>query len=150
MIDIAQNELPNSVPPQRGYEALIGMLNWVMPLDLERALQVLVDTFYNKVCKQCMPKVQSPENIDFRTRYTSLPSPDAAAEVNCAEHFPFDTVLLRPLSLVDQPKPGDASLVKQGEQSEGALSTRKPGLLWDVVIHSERQPMCQTFQAKFG
>ena len=53
LIDIVQSELPHSVPPQRGYEALIGMLNWVMPLDLERALRVLVGTFYSKVCKQC-------------------------------------------------------------------------------------------------
>jgi len=74
LIDIVQNVLPNSVPPQRGYEALIGMLNWVMPLDLERALRVLVDTFYSKVCKQCMPAVQSPEYIDFRTRFTAAVS----------------------------------------------------------------------------
>jgi hypothetical protein len=101
LIDIVQSELPHSVPPQRGYEALIGMLNWVMPLDLERALRVLVGTFYSQVCKQCMPAVQTPEYIDFRTRYTSLLSADSKAATNFAEHFPFDEVLLRPLSLGD-------------------------------------------------
>jgi hypothetical protein len=149
LIDIVQSELPHSVPPQRGYEALIGMLNWVMPLDLERALRVLVGTFYSKVCKQCMPAVQFPEYIDFRTRFTSLPTSDSGADANYAEHFPFDEVLLRPLSLEDQPRLGGASLARQGEPSEGALGSNKLGLLRDVVIHSERQSMCQTFQAKF-
>ena len=56
LIDIVQSELPHSVPPQRGYEALIGMLNWVMPLDMERTLRVLIDTFYTKVGKKCVPE----------------------------------------------------------------------------------------------
>jgi hypothetical protein len=105
MIDLVQRELPHCVPPQRGYEALVGMLHWVMPLDLERALGVLLDTFYSTVCKQGMPAVQTPEYVDFRTRYASLPAGDAKPEADFAEHFPFDEVLLRPLGSDERPQP---------------------------------------------
>lgn len=33
-----------------GYEALIGMLKWAMPIDPERTLSVLLSTLYSKVC----------------------------------------------------------------------------------------------------
>jgi hypothetical protein len=102
LIDKVQGELPHRVPPQRGYEALIGMLNWVMPLDVERALSVLLRTFYSKICKQCMPVVQTPEYIDFRTRYTPLLPGDITGDSDFVEHFPFDQVLLRPLSPEDR------------------------------------------------
>lgn len=105
LIDLLQNELPHSVPPQRGYEALIGMLNWVMPLDLERTLKVLIDTFYCKVGKKCLPEVQTPEYVEFRTRYSSLLGGDAKAAANFSEHYPFDQVLLRPLSADDGSAP---------------------------------------------
>jgi hypothetical protein len=96
-----QNELPNSVPPQRGYEALIGMLNWVMPFDIERTLTVLIDTFYSRVGKVCVPAIQTPEYIEFRTRYPTLLLGDTDSSTSYAEHYPFDEVLLRPLGLED-------------------------------------------------
>jgi hypothetical protein len=104
LISIVENELPHRVPPQRGYEALIGLLNWVMPLDVERTLGVLLNTFYSKVCKQCMPLVQTPEYVDFRTRYATLLAGDPSAGADLAEHFPFDSVLLRPLSAEERPQ----------------------------------------------
>lgn len=67
----------------------MGMLNWVIPLNMERALRVLVDTFYSKVAKKCIPVIQSTEYIEFRTRYTSLLS-DYHEGKNFMEHYPFD------------------------------------------------------------
>lgn len=99
LIDILQNVLPNTVPPQRGYEALIGMLHWAMPLDMERTLRVLMDTFYSKVGKVCVPSIQTPEHVEFRTRYAPVLKGDTEATANFHEHYPFDEALLRPLSV---------------------------------------------------
>jgi hypothetical protein len=74
-----------------------------MPLDVERALEVLLNTFYNKICKECLPKVQTPEYIDFRTRYATILSADPSAGTDLADHFPFDSVLLHPLSSEEKP-----------------------------------------------
>lgn len=150
LIDIVQNELPNSVPPQRGYEALIGMLNWVMPLDMERTLRVLIDTFYSKVGKVCVPNIQTPEYIEFRTRYTTLLQGDSEASTNFAEHYPFDEILLRPLCIDDgssQEKDTEDD-VAEGDDSSGLAS--KCGLLRDIVIKGEKKPMCHSFKATFA
>jgi len=141
LLDIVQGVLPHSVPPQRGYEALIGMFHWVMPLDLRRALRVLVDTFYSKVCKQCMPAVQTPEYVDFRTRCTSLAADGTPAGSTFAEHFPFDAVLLRPLGSGDQPLQREGSPPGQAESRASALTASKAGLLRSVVVQCEREPM---------
>jgi hypothetical protein len=50
LIKMMVNELPTFVPPRRGYDAIIGMFNWVMPLDLNRSLVASIDTFYKKIC----------------------------------------------------------------------------------------------------
>lgn len=147
LIEIVQNELPHSVPPQKGYETLIGMLNWVMPLDIERTLAVLVDTFYTTVCKECMPAVQTPEYVDFRTRYTSQLAGDPATAGNFAQHYPFDRALFRPLSMEDKSKSDGSALSKQEES--GVTLPNKTGLLRNVVIHQEKQPLCHTFRAVF-
>jgi hypothetical protein len=55
LIDFVENELPYSIPPQYGYEAIIGMLHWVMPVNAEKTLKVLFETFYSKVTMQCVP-----------------------------------------------------------------------------------------------
>jgi hypothetical protein len=44
------DELPTFIPPRRGYDAIIGMLNWIMPLDLNRSLIASIDTFYKRIC----------------------------------------------------------------------------------------------------
>lgn len=149
LIDIVQNELPHSVPPQRGYEALIGMLNWVMPLDMERALRVLVDTFYTKVGKKCVPEAQKPEYIEFRTRYDSLLPSDTKAIANFSEHFPFDQVLLRPLSVEDVSAAETSSNNKDEDADIGSATASKVGLLRGVLIQSTKQSMCHTFKAAF-
>ena len=120
MIDIVQSELPHSVPPQRGYEALIGMFNWVMPLDMERSLRVLFDTFYSKVSKKCVPEVQTPEYVEFRTRHASLLSSDSKLATNFSEHYPFDQVLLRPLSIEESTTSEGGSKDKEDEVDEGS------------------------------
>lgn len=105
LIDLLQNLLPITVPPQRGYEALMGMLHWVMPLDMERTLRVLTDTFYSKVGKVCVPSIQTPEYIEFRTRYAPVLKGDTEATADFNEHYPFDEVILRPLSVKDSSAP---------------------------------------------
>jgi len=35
-----------------GYEALIGMMKWAMPIDTERTLDVVLQTLYNKLIKK--------------------------------------------------------------------------------------------------
>jgi hypothetical protein len=117
LIDIIETELPYNVPSQRGYEALIGMLTWVMPFDTEKTLRVLIDTFYSKVTKVCVQAIQTPEYVEFRTRYTAMLSLDS--EVNYSEHYPFDEVLLRPLSLEESSNSGENSQDKTTEGEDG-------------------------------
>jgi len=150
LIDIVQNELPQSVPPQRGYEALVGMFNWVMPLDMERSLTVLVGTFYSTVGKRCVPELQTPEYVEFRTRYSAMPQADAKAAANFAEHYPFDQVLLKPLS-TDEGARAEGSLRDEEDGArEGSATAQRWGLLRGVVIHSERQSMSHTYKATFA
>lgn len=51
-----------------GYNALVGMIKWAMPLDYQRVLDALVNTLYQKVCKDKINKLQTREVIQFRTR----------------------------------------------------------------------------------
>jgi hypothetical protein len=134
LIELVQDELPHSVPPRRGYEALIGMFNWVMPLDIERTLRVLFDTFYTRVSKQCVPAVQTPEYVEFRTRHAPLLSSNSKSTTNFSEHYPFDQVLLRPLSIEDGTKSDGSAREKQDEAEDGAIQASKSGLLRRVVI----------------
>lgn len=150
LIDIVQNELPQSVPPQRGYEALVGMLNWVMPLDMERTLRALIATFYSKVGKRCVPEVQTPEYVEFRTRYSTELQGDSRAATNFSEHYPFDQVLLRPLSIEEGSRSDSGPQDKEEDTEEGSATARRWGLLRGVVIHSERQSMSHTFKATFA
>jgi hypothetical protein len=150
LIDIVQNELPNSLPPQRGYEALIGMLHWVMPLDMERTLIVLFDTFYSKVGKICVPNIQTPEYIEFRTRYTSLLQGDSETNSSFAEHYPFDEALLRPLCVGDTASQERDAENDVAEGDEGAGLASKHGLLRDLVVKGEKKPMCHSFKATFS
>jgi hypothetical protein len=152
LIDIVQSVLPHSVPPQRGYEAIIGMLNWVMPLDVDRALRVLLSTFYKTVCKQCLPGVQTPEYIGFRTRHSLALQGEDNAETDLAEHFPFDQALLRPYSSDLKQKPEAGAGAKKEGIADRSEATSKKGLLRDVVItlSTDKPGMRQTFEAQFG
>lgn len=62
-INFVESVLPHAVPPARGYEAVIGMLSWAMPLDITSALEVMMRTLYLTVCKGCLPQVQTKEYI---------------------------------------------------------------------------------------
>lgn len=150
LIDIVQNELPHCVPPQRGYEALVGMFNWVMPLDMERSLAVLVGTFYSKVGKCCVPEVQTPEYVEFRTRYSTMPQGDPKAATNFSEHFPFDQVLLKPLSTDEGTRAEGGLPDEEDGAQEGSATAQRWALLRGVVIQSERQSMSHTFKATFA
>jgi hypothetical protein len=44
---VAIQQLPNKLTSWSGYEALIGMMKWAMPLNLEHTLDVLLETTYN-------------------------------------------------------------------------------------------------------
>ena len=120
-----------------------------MPLDMERTLRVLFDTFYSKVSKKCVPEVQTREYVEFRTRYPSLLSSDSNTATNFAEHYPFDQVLLRPLSVEERATSEGGPQDKEAEVDEGSAVVSKVGLLRGVVIHGEKASMRHTFKAKF-
>ena len=126
------------------------MLNWVIPLDVERSLKVLMETFYSKVAKKCVPQVQTAESIEFRTRYASFLSVDSKASTNFSEHYPFDQVLLRPLCTDDSLSSEDTRLEKEAEVDEAGVLATKLGLLKDVVVISEKNQMSHSYRATFG
>lgn len=97
-ISFVESVLPHSVPPVRGYEALIGMLSWAMPLDIFCALEVLMRTLYTTICKGCLPQVQTKEYIKIRTRLCALSAETQPDGTKAGDHFPLDQVLLKPLS----------------------------------------------------
>jgi hypothetical protein len=148
LIDFVQTVLPHTVPPQRGYEALIGMLSWAMPLNAERALEVLITTLYKTICKGCLPAVQTTEYVDFRTRFAPLAlAADTQSDPGRpADLFPFDEVLLRPLSSTS--RAADFPSSKGGRRDKSALGSED--LLKDVVIEHQAKGLIQTFIAKFG
>ena len=91
---MVQSELAVSMPPRRGYEAIIGMLNWVLPLYVERSMKVLLDTVFTKVCLERILSAQTPAAVSFRTRCARLLSTGSDSFL---DHFPFDQALIRPL-----------------------------------------------------
>lgn len=54
--------------PQKGVQALIGMLKWALPLDYKRTLEVLLEGLYTKIVMQRIKKAQTPAAIRYRTR----------------------------------------------------------------------------------
>ena len=50
-----------------GYEALIGIMKWAMPLDYQKAVDVLSETLIGRLAFDCVPGSQSAENIKWRT-----------------------------------------------------------------------------------
>lgn len=136
LINIIQTDLPYNVPPQKGYEALIGMLNWVMPFDIEKTLKILIDTFYSKLTKECIQGIQTPEYVEFRTRYTAMLSNDLDA--NFLEHYPFDEVLMRPLSNDDVQNNKENSQDKENDGENELEIPNRWGLIRDVVITCEK------------
>jgi len=70
--------LADSTKPQKGYNAVIGMLKYLLPLDFKRSLQVMLKQLSNVVCEK-VKKAQSVHAIKFRTRY------------KCGDCYPFDS-----------------------------------------------------------
>lgn len=50
------------------YDAVIGMLKWVLPLDYERTLNVLAQSLYKRVTLDKVAIAQTPTLVEFRTR----------------------------------------------------------------------------------
>ncbi len=94
LIEILVNELPTFIPPRKGYDAIMGMFNWIMPLDINRSLVTLIDTFYKKVCMSQIKLLQTPESITFRTRCSILLSNVQSPALNFLSHYPFDEALI--------------------------------------------------------
>jgi len=53
-------QLPNQIISFNGYEALIGMLKWALPMDTEKICDVAVET----LCKKVLPKIASGQTQD--------------------------------------------------------------------------------------
>ena len=80
--------LPETYTPVKGYEAIIGMLKWALPLDYQRTLDVLLDVFYRKVTIEKVKQAQTAEQVYFRTRCAAgLPATVRGAR----DVYPFDT-----------------------------------------------------------
>mmetsp|Transcript_9033 Transcript_9033/g.8473 ORF Transcript_9033/g.8473 Transcript_9033/m.8473 type:complete len:174 (-) Transcript_9033:3621-4142(-) len=60
------------------------MIKWVAPLKPEATFECLLDTLYSKICLSKLQHLQTPEYIQFRTRY----------QLNS---YPFDQFTYRPL-----------------------------------------------------
>jgi hypothetical protein len=146
LIVMVQSELAVSMPPRRGYEAIIGMLNWVLPLDVERSMKVLLDTLYTKVCLERIPSAQTPEAVSFRTRCATLLSTGSDSFL---DHFPFDQALLRPLG-PDEGRKTNSKVQKDSDEDNLSVQARKRHLLRDVVIISKKVAKCHIFRASFS
>lgn len=96
LLDQLTNDLVFSIPHQKGFETIIGLLNWVMPLDSERSVQVLLKCLYSTLAKECLASVQSDEYVSFRTRYAELLKTKGHSDYS--HHFPLDEHLLKPIS----------------------------------------------------
>ena len=51
-----------------GYEALIGMMKWAMPVDTERTLKSVLNILLNKLMSK-IKQAQTKEAVLYRTRY---------------------------------------------------------------------------------
>lgn len=60
--------IPDKMMTYSGYEALIGMLKWAIPINPEKTLSHLVRVLYSKICLKKLSVLQTPEYIRFRTR----------------------------------------------------------------------------------
>jgi hypothetical protein len=58
-----------------GYEALIGMVKWAVPINPEQTLQHLMKVLYSKICLKKVSVLQTPLYVRFRTRsgFNSFP-----------------------------------------------------------------------------
>lgn len=66
----------------KGYQTLIGLLKWAMPLDSKKSLSVTVQTLCNLVLQQ-IKDTQSPHHIAYRTRHMT----DSGSKCD----YPFDS-----------------------------------------------------------
>jgi hypothetical protein len=107
--------LPDTYTPVKGYEAIIGMLKWALPLNFQRTLDVLLDVFYKKVTVEKVKLAQTDEQIYFRTRCST-----AIKELK--DIYPFDTRLFK---LVDsgssQNQEGQENPDEKGKKKDQAL-----------------------------
>ena len=65
-----------------GYEALIGMIKWALPLNIENTLEVLVSTLVKRILTK-IASSQKKDQILYRTRFLK--------DSNGKCSYPFDS-----------------------------------------------------------
>lgn len=78
--------------PYEGYEALLGMLKWAMPLDYRRTFQVLLNTLYKSLTVDKIRNAQTKEAVFYRTRLFDIIYKD---KNNAPSEYPFDAQLFK-------------------------------------------------------
>lgn len=133
IVELVSIDFTRTIPPRNGYEAIIGMMHWVAPLDINRSLADLASTLYQRICKQTLKKHLTSDAIAFRTRFSRLLTNDQSAALNFVEDYPYDLALFKPLGS-SKDKDSD-SQSKKSAGSVNALEQAK--LLRSVVLHVE-------------
>lgn len=88
IVELVSIDFTRTIPPRNGYEAIIGMMHWVAPLDINRSLADLASTLYQRICKQTLKKHLTSDAIAFRTRFSRLLTNDQSAALNFVEDYP--------------------------------------------------------------
>jgi len=109
--------------PQKGYQALIGMLKWALPLDFKRTLQVMLEGLYTKIVMQKIKKAQTPATIRYRTRLSPQMPTDA---------YPFDNQTFK--------KSEDAESKSKDKETDQSQSKEKEGLIPYVLMTQTKSP----------
>jgi hypothetical protein len=79
-------------------------MHWAAPLDPQRALQILIDTLYDKICNKVLHGLQSSKAVQFRTRFSRLLTNDQNPSLNFIDHYPYDKALFKPLGATKEEK----------------------------------------------
>jgi hypothetical protein len=111
LIGIVQ-ALPEKTTPQNGYQALIGMLKWALPLDFKRTLQVLLEGLYSNIVMKKIKPAQTTHNIRYRTRQSNQQSLDC---------YPFDNQSFKKSEDSEKPKEKDVADQNQTRDKEDLL-----------------------------
>ena len=62
-------QVPDKFLNYHGYEALIGLLKWSIPINPEKTLSHLMNVLFNKIVANKLPQLQTNEYIQFRSRF---------------------------------------------------------------------------------
>jgi hypothetical protein len=130
-------KLPHEIISYHGYEALIGILKWALPLDVESTLQVLLET----LCKKVLAKIaqgQKQEHILYRTRFQQ------DSDAKCA--YPYDTQRFEPISAAETNSSSD-------NKASATQLKKRDDLIHEVQLESSvsksSSPLVHTMKLKF-